>query len=113
MIKRKCAAPRTRRGETLAEVLIALLIVVLATLLLASMITASAGINFTARQKDEKFYKALSEIEAMNSDRKLSGDHEATIVDESTGLETPIPVDVFTPSDTSENLAIYREKVGP
>lgn len=111
MTKHGSGAPRARKGETLAEVLVSLLIVVLSTLLLASMVTASAGVNFTARQKDEKFYEALSEVEGMHSDKKLDpspGTHEATIVD-SEDNKTEISVDVFT----SENLAIYREKVGP
>lgn len=68
---------------------------------------ASAGISFTARQKDEKFYEALSQVEAMSG----SGDIKDVIIKNETGADVKtIRVDVFTPSDTSENLAIYRER---
>ena len=107
MTKRKSGAPRARRGETLVEVLVALLIVVLATLLLSSMVTASAGINFTARQKDERFYAALSKVEAMDSVVEVTGAPAQEVIitnNADPADETKIEVDVYT----SDNLAMYK-----
>ena len=67
MAKHRAPAPRAQRGETLVEVLIALLIVALSTLLLAAMVMTSGSVNIIARQKDEAFYEALSKVEAMDS----------------------------------------------
>lgn len=104
-------APRARRGETLAEVLVAMLIVTLATLLLASMVTVSGSVNLSARQKDEKFYEALSKVEEMNSDavvKNSSGDAETykvIISEDGTSTEETVDVNVYT----SEGLTIYKE----
>ena len=60
MIRRKL---QSRSGETLAEVLIAMLIVALASMLLVVMITTSGSIDITARNRDTRFYEGLSNAE--------------------------------------------------
>ena len=116
MRKGSAGVKRRRRGETLAEVLVALLIVSLSTLLLAAMVTASAGVNLTARQKDEKFYDALSKVEAMDETVGVKDPADLTgatlqkfdvVIDDGdpTSTDTTIQVNVYT----SENLAIYKE----
>ena len=65
MTKHRTPVPRAQKGETLAEVLVALLIVALAALLLASMAAVSNSINIAARQKDDALYAALTAVEAM------------------------------------------------
>ena len=104
MAKHKKTAPRAQRGETLAEVLVALLIVALATMLLASMVTVSAGINMTARRKDDAFYKALSTVETMGT---ATAEATMEIARTDTGVTaTPetVPVEVYS----SDNLARYK-----
>lgn len=66
MKKLRTTPERARKGETLVEVLVALLVATLATLLLAAMVTASAKVNIAARQKDEAFFKALTQVEALD-----------------------------------------------
>lgn len=120
MTKHRFCTPRAQRGETLVEVLVALLIVTLATLLLASIVSVSFSINLTARQKDEKFYKALSKVEAMNSGVKVDDGSDKYVViepdptDPTAPTEPRVKVDVYwsdsPDGDTNENLALYKKK---
>ena len=119
MTKHRFCTPRAQRGETLVEVLVALLIVTLATLLLASIVSVSFSINLTARQKDEKFYKALSKVEAMNSGVKVDDGSDKYVVIEPDPTDPTEPtvnveVDVYwsdsPDGDTNENLALYKKK---
>lgn len=125
MTKHRFCTPRAQRGETLVEVLVALLIVTLATLLLASIVSVSFSINLTARQKDEKFYNALSKVEAMNSGAKVNDVSDKSVViepvtttpiDPTAPTEPKVKVDVDVywsdspEGDTNENLALYKKK---
>lgn len=56
---------RSRRGESLAEVLIAMLIIALSVLMLAAMVSAAGAINMRTRARDEQFYKELSAAETF------------------------------------------------
>lgn len=53
----------SRRGETLTETLVALLIVGLASGVLATMVGAASHMNKTAMDKDEVLYKAVTTAE--------------------------------------------------
>lgn len=103
---------KSHRGETLAEVLVALLIVTLATLMLAAMATASNSISITARQKDEEFYQALRDVEAMKSDNVVGGatPEKFTVNITLEGDTTPTDtadVNVYVSEDGE--LAAYKE----
>ena len=105
-MKKAARAPHSRRwrsGETLVEVLIALLIVTLSTLLLASMSTVSGSIDLAARQNDERFYEALSKVEAMDG---AGISVQQVTITESTPGATPkrFRVTVYT----SDGLAAYK-----
>ncbi len=52
---------QSRQGETISEVLIALLIAALALTILASMISASSNIVVTSRRVLENYYSAAPE----------------------------------------------------
>lgn len=54
---------RSRSGETLAEVLVALLIIVLAVALMIVMINTAASIDINARERDKGFYENLTAAE--------------------------------------------------
>ena len=64
-MKRVAKKLRSRRGETLVEILVAILIIALSAGLFATMYTASMRIDLTAREQDEAFFAAVGELEEM------------------------------------------------
>lgn len=54
---------RSRRGETLTETLVALLVVALASVILATMIGTATRINAAAIQRDETLCQAVTAME--------------------------------------------------
>lgn len=60
MLKRKL---RSSRGETLTEILAAILVCAFSIMLLVGMIATSMNINRQARELDQEFYAALSHVE--------------------------------------------------
>ena len=67
---------RSRRGESLVEVLAAVLICALSVLLLASAAVAVGNINRAASDNDEAYYEALNNAEARDT---LAGSAELTV----------------------------------
>ncbi|MBT9779183.1 hypothetical protein GPL15_22140 [Clostridium sp. MCC353] len=61
----------SRRGETLAEVLVGILFVAVASSLFLSMVTVSQKINTNTQKADDIFYKAMSQLECFESDGEL------------------------------------------
>lgn len=55
---------KSRRGETLTEVLVSMLIVVMSALMLATMVVSAASINKKANDAVEKVYEELAAAEA-------------------------------------------------
>ncbi len=102
MAKQRTPIPRAQRGETLAEVLVALLIVALSTMLLVTMVMTSARINIAAREKDKAFYEAVSKVEAMDAD---TGGFTMLIEPEDGTAPDSIPVTGYT----SGGLTIYKK----
>lgn len=115
MTNHRPGTARARKGETLVEVLVALLIATLATLLLASMVTASARVNIAAKQKDDEFFEVLTRVEAMDDDIKSDDPYTVEIQEIDPGAwendvpgttPTEIPnVHVYSPDDGQ--LAFY------
>lgn len=54
---------KSRAGETLAEVLVSILVIAFAVLLLASMVSASGSIDLSTRERDGEFYENLTSAE--------------------------------------------------
>lgn len=79
-VKQKC---RDTRGETLAEVLVGILFVALASSLFLSMVTVSQNINANTQKADDTFYKAMSQLKCMEADgavvQKKNGTVRVTI----------------------------------
>ena len=93
---------RSHNGETLAEVLVALLIIVLAVMLLVSMVTTSGRIDIATRNHDEDFYDELSDAEKQET--PLSSGAQIVISGE--GIEDiTIPVDLYG----GDNLTSYAK----
>ena len=58
---------RSRAGETLAEVLVALLIIALSSMLLVVMYNVATSIDLATRARDKIFYEDLSRAETHSS----------------------------------------------
>lgn len=111
---KKC---RARRGETLAEILVAILIIALASGLFASMYMAAMNINLAARKDDQNFYKAVTELEQMNG-AAAEGDHKVSFTitpqagssgEEEVGSGSSsgtIDVEVYT----QDGMSVYKQK---
>ena len=65
-MKRAILRLKRRAGESFSEVLVALLIVALASMLLVSMYSASGAIDSNVKEQDEDFYADLSAVEAAD-----------------------------------------------
>ncbi len=101
---------RSSRGETLAEVLISIVICCVAILMLATMLTVSMGINQRAREMDVAFYDDLSDVEAHFTD----GDTPCavTVRGESAPEITFSDARSYTPEDGA-GLTVYGKGVTP
>ena len=63
---------QSKKGESFVELLIAVFIVALGCLLIATMYTSSFNLNLDAQHKDETYYGAVSDMEGMpETDQKL------------------------------------------
>ena len=65
MVKQVKKKLKSYRGETIAEVLIALLISSIALVMLASMISATVNLVTKSKEKMKDYYKANSVLETM------------------------------------------------
>lgn len=92
---------KSRLGETFTEILVALLIVALASMLLVSMYSASGSIDMATREQDKEFYEAISQVEKMEG----TGD-PGTITVSGGGTNIEINVNVY--SDTDGTLKAYK-----
>ena len=70
---------RSRSGETMAEVLVALLIIALSSMLLVSMISTAASIDARTRERDKTFYEDLSRAETRTAAGGAAGTGEVII----------------------------------
>ena len=105
MAKQRTPVPRAQRGETLAEVLVAMLIVALSTMLLVTMVMTSARINIAAREKDKAFYEAVSKVEAMDT---TSGKFNM-LIEQTDPTTTDPAVKATVTGYTSGGLTIYKK----
>ncbi|MDO4516821.1 MAG: hypothetical protein Q4C76_06780 [Bacillota bacterium] len=58
----------SRRGETLTETLVAILVVALSSAILATMIGAASRMNKTAMEKDAQLYGAVTAAETKTTE---------------------------------------------
>ena len=61
---------RSRKGETLTETLVAILLVGLASVVLASMIGAASRMGVQAKEQDEKLRDAVTAVETQPDEAK-------------------------------------------
>ncbi len=103
-MKKSVSRLLSRAGESFSEVLVAILIVAMAALLLASMVSASGSIDRATREEDEAFYEAISEVEEGNA-APVPG---TITVKPDGGSAINIDVDVY--KDVDGMLSAYRVK---
>ncbi len=101
---------RSKKGETLVEILVAILIIALSAALFATMYMASMKINTTAREADEKFYDAVGKLEEMidsGDAESIQGNLTYTPTGENAeGGGNTFEVDVFT----KDGMSVYKDK---
>ena len=103
-MKNVLAKFRSRSGESLAEVLVAMLIILLAALLLMSMVSASGNIDMQVKEQDSSFYDALSQLE-QKAGTESAG--KVTVTPDSAGTEITIDVTVYT----QDGMRAYKKGV--
>ena len=81
---------KSKKGETLVGILVAVLIIALSAGVFAAMYSAAGNINLSARRRDEKFFESVENleknIESGGDDNNPGGDGEI-------GYLTYIPTD--------------------
>ncbi len=101
-MKRAILKLKSWAGESFSEVLVALLIVALASMLLAAMYSASGSVDAKVKQEDSEFYKEVSAVEAMDATApSMTTDptESIEIKDDSSGFNATISVNVYQTDD--------------
>ena len=94
-----------RSGDSLAEVLIALLISAVALVMLASMITSSTSMIDSSKKKMNSYYDAAGSL------AELSGSGvNGTVTITGGGLSESFSVDIFTDNELKSPVAAYKLK---
>lgn len=90
---------KSRSGETLAEVLVAILVVAVSTSLFLGMVAVSARINRQAVKADARFYRAMSRLECFEAEEKAVEQRNGSLRVEGSGVSEELPVTVFYGDD--------------
>ena len=87
---------RSRRGETLVETLVAILVSALSVVLLVGGITAAAQINRRAAEQDGDFYGQLTAAEGQT---EPPVETFTVTVEQGSGLDAKIPASLYGEGD--------------
>ena len=90
---------KSRSGETLAEVLVAILVVAVSTSLFLGMVAISARINRQAVKADARFYRAMSLLECFEAEEEAVEQRSGPLRVEGSGVSEELPVTVFYGDD--------------
>lgn len=90
---------KSRSGETLAEVLVAILVVAVSTSLFLGMVAVSARINRQAVKADARFYRAMSRLECFEAEEEAVEQRNGSLRVEGSGVSEELPVMVFYGDD--------------
>ncbi len=96
-----------RRGETLAEILVALLIIALSAAMFATMYFATMNIDLAAQKQDKQFYESVEKLEKMIENAEDSTE-DVTVHYHPTSGEggSDVQVEFFT----HDGMSAYGEK---
>ena len=96
---------KSKKGETLVGILVAILIVALSAGMFATMDSASMNINLSAQKQDEAFYDAVGELEQMEkSDNAVTSDGQLKYSSDSHSESVDVEY------STQDGLSVYRDK---
>lgn len=103
---------KSKKGETLVGILVAVLIIALSAGMFAAMYSAAGNINLSARRRDEKFFESVENLEKnieSGGDNKADGTLTYTPTDENGNPEatgsSQVNVEVFT----EDGMTSYRK----
>ena len=88
----------SRRGETIAEVLVAILLIMLASAAFAAMVSSASKVNAKAAAQDVKLYDALSAAEKKTASADATVSSSVT-VEPSVGSNFTIGVTYYSDAD--------------
>lgn len=96
---------RSKCGETLVGILVAILIIALSAGLFAAMYLTSMKINLSAQEQDELLYEAVGTLEGMkeSANKKTS---EGQVQYKSESYSDGVDVEYFT----QDGLSVYHDK---
>lgn len=99
---------KSKTGETLAEILVAILIIALSAGLFASLYVAAMNINLSAREEDEKLFDSVGKLEEniYSGGTGGEGGYIQYKPEDGTGSAgSDIPVDFYT----KDGMTVYKE----
>ena len=101
---------KNKRGESLVETLVAILIFTLASIALYSTVTSSARVNYAARLSDQAVQEQLQKIESAAGTVK-AGSISMKLPNGNTQSTHVINVDVYigSPEDEDSLYAYYKQ----
>lgn len=92
---------KSKSGETLVEIIVAILIVAFGCVLIGTLFTSSFNMNITAKQRDDAYYSDLNDMTASG---EVIAQGQITITDDK-GTTIVVEVDEYG----SEYLTSYRK----
>ena len=99
---------KSKRGETLVGILVAILIIALSAGIFAAMYTASMNINLSAQKQDEAFYEAVSTLEKMEGSGNTTTNPDGLLQYKSSTYSGSADVEYLT----QDGLSVYRNRSG-
>ena len=99
---------KSKHGETLTETLVSILIIAMASALLATMVGVSARLTKRAEAADAQFYEELSAAEAGRGE-----DGDATITLTVGGSSGELPVVIYGGSGELKSYRLAGGEVAP
>jgi len=102
---------KSSRGDSIAEVLIALLISAVALVMLASMISSSTSMTDSSKKKIENYYVSTNSL-IGNGKSAGTGTVNLVVSGEST-VKTSFSVDYYVNNEINKHPVITFEKTNP
>ena len=101
---------RSRKGESLIEVLCAILIFTMSSVGMYSMVMAANNINAAAKEADRANQEAMAIVEKAEGDPTSKGSITVTVTDSAGNKEdVKIPVDIYESGDL---FSFFRQETG-